>query len=91
VSLLHDNLNNAAETAPEQDAFRCGQQSLTYSELHRDAGRLAALLTDLGVEQSDCVAICMPPCVESATAVYGIMKAGAAFVPIDPHAPDHRL
>ena len=90
MSLLHDNLNNAAETAPEQDAFRCGQQSLTYSELHRDAGRLAALLTDLGVEQGDCVAICMPPCVESATAVYGIMKAGAAFVPIDPHAPDHR-
>ena len=88
--LLHDNLNSAAATVPQHEAFRCGQHSLTYAELHRDASRLATLLIDLGVKRGDRVAICLPPCVESATAVYGIMKAGAAYVPLDPSAPLHR-
>lgn len=89
--LLHHNLEKAAESFPGRDAFRCGEQSITYETLERRSSQLALSLQQRGVGKGDRVGIRLPPSVESVIAVYGILKAGAAFVPIDPHAPAHRL
>lgn len=76
---------------PEKEAFRCGSDSLTFSEMNAKMNQLAFLLGSYGIKKGDRVAILMNRCLESALAVYGIMKAGAVFVPLDPLAPDGRI
>lgn len=91
TTLLHQNLNAAAQVMPDHEAYRCEGKSLTYAQLNEKASKLASLLRSLGVQKKDRVAIRLPVCLESAIAVYGILKAGAAFVPIDPNTPDKRV
>jgi non-ribosomal peptide synthetase component F len=86
VYLLSQTIDRAAERAEHADAFRSEDRRLTYGEIVDRANRLANLLVEEGVRRGDRVGIFMPRCLESAIAVYGIMKAGAAFVPLDiPH------
>ena len=85
--LLHQAVTRAAELTPQQEALRCNGQSLSYAELARRAGSLARLLLEHGVQRGDRVGIYLPKSLESHVAVYGIMLAGAAYVPLDPLAP----
>lgn len=87
MKLLAQMLDRALDSYPEREAFRCQQQRLTYSQLAQRANQLANTLISVGIEPGDRVAIYMPRCVESAIAVFGILKAGAVFVPIDVNAP----
>lgn len=88
--LLHHTIKDAALRFPEKDAFRCGNKAVTYHEMVRLTNQLAGLLLDLGVRKGDRVGVYMNRSLESAIAVYGIMNAGAAYVPLDPHAPASR-
>ena len=83
-SLLHQSVSNAARSHPNADAFVCGDRRLTYGQLDAKSNQLARFLNQIGVAKGDCVGVFMPRCVETAVAVYGILKAGAIFVPIDP-------
>ncbi|WP_261861555.1 AMP-binding protein, partial [Mycobacterium montefiorense] len=65
--------------------------SLTYRELDEASNRLAQLLVGRGVGAGQCVALVMPRSIEAITAIVGILKWGAAYVPIDPAVPDTRL
>lgn len=85
--LLPQLVDRAAERDAERDAYRVPGHGLSYGELARRSDRLAALLADEGVGRRDRVGVFMPRCLESPLAVYGILKAGAAFVPLDPHLP----
>ncbi len=85
--LLPQTIDRTAEDASDRDAFCIPGHSLTYGELVERSTQLAKLLAEDGVRRGDRVGIFMPRSLESAIAVYGIMKAGAAFVPIDPHLP----
>jgi L-proline---[L-prolyl-carrier protein] ligase len=85
--LLHRLLSEAAAAAPDRDAVRCAGRALTYAELERAANALARSLIDAGVRPGDRVALFLPKGLEAVTAVYGIMKTGAAYVPLDPQAP----
>ncbi len=89
--LLHSAIEHAAERAPEHDAVRFAGASLTYGELAVRAGRLASVLRDRGVRRGDRVGILAAKGLHSAVAIHGIMKAGAAYVPLDPMAPIDRL
>ncbi len=89
--LLHGSIERVAERAPERDAVRFGGAALTYGELADRAGRLASVLKDRGVVRGDRVGILANKGLHSAVAIYGIMKAGAAYVPLDPMAPVDRL
>ncbi|MCO5183627.1 MAG: amino acid adenylation domain-containing protein [Anaerolineae bacterium] len=80
----------SAEKHPDQDAFRFMDQALTYAELQRRATQLARVLRENGVAPSDRVGIYLHKSLESALAVYGILLAGAAYVPLDPAAPPRR-
>jgi amino acid adenylation domain-containing protein len=64
--------------------------SLTYAELDRQADALAAHLVDRGVRPGDRVGLVLPKSVPSVVALFGIMKAGAAYVPVDASAPAER-
>ena len=73
------------------DAVRCGEQSLTYSELDMAGRRIAARLRAVGVEEGDRVALCMPRSVDLIASIWGIWLVGASYVPLDPAQPDERL
>lgn len=85
--LLPHLVDRAAERDPERQAFKVPRRALSYAELARRSNQLARLLRREGVQRGDRVGIFMPRELRSAVAVYGITKAGAAFVPIDPHVP----
>ncbi len=85
--LLSHILDRSAEQFSEREAFRCEGKRLTYGELLQQANGLAHTLIDLGVQRGDRVGIYLSKSLESAVAIYGIWKAGAAYVPVDPSAP----
>ena len=89
--LLPHSIERSAERFPEQDAFRCGNNYISYKDLSQRTNQLAHLLVELGVKKGDRVGIYLRRSLESAIAVYGIMKAGAAYVPLDPDAPESRI
>lgn len=63
----------------------------SYEELNQQANRLAWKLMELGVGAEDCVAICMGRRKEMVSALLGVLKAGGAFVNLDPVYPEERL
>jgi amino acid adenylation domain-containing protein len=80
-----------AARAPERTAVVCGEHRLSYRELDDRATRLAAHLREHGVGRGAPVAILLPRGLDIAPAVLGVLKAGAAFVPLDPEYPVQRL
>ena len=69
----------------------CGQQRLTYAELEQRANRLARYLRLSGVQRGDCVGLVLPRSCEICVTVLGILKTGAAYVPIDADFPAERV
>lgn len=72
---------------PKKDAFRCSERAMSYAELDTKSSQLALHLKVLGVQKGDRIGIYMNRCLETALAVYGILKSGAAYVPLDPFVP----
>ncbi|MEM9265473.1 MAG: amino acid adenylation domain-containing protein [Cyanobacteria bacterium P01_F01_bin.13] len=87
IYLLSQILDRSAEQFPDREAFRYEEKGLTYAELWRQANGLAHALVERGVQRGDRVGIYLSKSLESAIALYGIWKAGAAYVPLDPSAP----
>lgn len=83
-------LRNAAARSPEATAVWCGDARLTYAELADTGGRVAAWLRAEGVRRGDRVAVCSPKSLPAVAAIYGILEAGAAYVPLDSFAPPRR-
>lgn len=91
IYLLSQIIDQAAERFPDKEAFRINGQGITYADLVQRANALAHTLQDQGVKRWDRVGIYLDKSLESAIAIYGIWKAGAAYVPLDPQAPLSRL
>ena len=72
-------------------ALSRGERQLTYDELDCRAGQFAAYLTQLGIAPGGAVAICMDRSFDWIIAALGIMRVGAAYVPLDSAWPDTRL
>lgn len=88
--LLPHAIDRAAARAPDRDAIRYGGQALTYAALVERADRLAGLLRAQGVRRGDRVGVHAGKGLAATVAMYGIMKAGAAYVPLDPASPPAR-
>jgi len=88
--LLHDLLSEAAKAAADREAVRCRGRLLTYAELDEASNGVAQALIAGGVRPGDRVGIDLPKRVETVACVYGILKAGAAYVPLDPKGPPRR-
>jgi amino acid adenylation domain-containing protein len=76
---------------PRDEAIRLGDRSLTYRQLNDRANQMAAHLRTLGVGRSQLVVLCMEHSIEVVCAMLGVLKAGAAYVPVDPFIPKERL
>ncbi|MEK7270081.1 MAG: condensation domain-containing protein, partial [Planctomycetota bacterium] len=80
-----------AARAPGAEAVRQGDASLTYGELERESNRLARRLRALGAGPGTTVAISQTRSLSMVTGLLGILKAGAAYVPVDLDDPPERL
>lgn len=89
--LLSHLIESAAQSDPEHLAFKCRNDSISYGELEQRSHAMSATLQELGVRKSDRVGILLNKSIESIVAIYGIMGAGAAYVPIDPQSPPDRV
>ena len=76
---------------PKASALCYRDQRLSYEELNRKADRFAGFLVQLGVLPGDAVAICIERSFDWIVAALGIIRAGAAYVPLDSAWPDSRL
>ena len=76
---------------PDALAVVCGNQAITYAELDAEANRLARYLRRQGVRPGASVAIMLPRSIRVYSSILGILKAGAAYVPIDPDYPADRI
>ena len=88
---LPDMVAAHAARLPEAIAASAGSRFLTYKELDGQANRLARYLRSRGAAADVPVGLCLPRSLEMVVAALGIMKAGAAFVPMDPSYPVDRL
>ena len=79
------------ERTPEATALSFGQQRLSYAELNRRANRLAHCLKEKGIGRESLVGIALDRSLEMVVAIVGVLKAGAAYVPLDPEYPKARL
>jgi amino acid adenylation domain-containing protein len=88
--VLHGLLERSAATYPDHPAVVDGARALSYKELDRRANQLANLLIQLGVKRGDRVGLYLDKSMEAVVGIYGILKAGAAYVSIDIRAPVSR-
>jgi len=88
---LHGLLARQAARTPEALAVEAGSERLTFRELDERADRLARALRRQGVARESRVGICLPRSADAVVAIFGVLKAGGAFVPLDPNAPEKRL
>jgi amino acid adenylation domain-containing protein len=84
-------LTRSAGRYPDRAAVSCRDVGLTYRELETLSNQLARALAARGVRKGDRVGICLKKSLDAVVAVFGILKAGAAYVPLDPSAPARRL
>ncbi|MEH2193291.1 MAG: non-ribosomal peptide synthase/polyketide synthase, partial [Nostoc sp.] len=79
------------ERTPNSVAVEFENQQLTYQELNNRANQLANHLRSLGVATDTLVGLCVERSLEMVIGLLGILKAGAAYVPLDPEYPTERL
>ncbi len=91
TAIWQQALNASLQQNPEAVAVNCGDQTLTFAQLAEQAEQLAALIQQQGVTSGQRVAICMNRGIDAVTAVLAVLKAGAAFVPVDPAYPEERI
>src|SRR4030095_592176 len=88
---LHEPFVRAAREYPEHTAvLEPGEGSVTYRELAVLSDRMRDRLHASGVRPGDRVGVYMHKSIDAVAAIYGILKAGAAYVPVDPGAPPPR-
>jgi amino acid adenylation domain-containing protein len=88
---IHELFEQQVEKTPDLPAVIFEDRQLTYAELNRRANRLAHYLRDLGAGPDIPVGIYAERSLEMVIGILGILKAGAAYVPLDPSYPEERL
>ena len=88
---LHELFEAQVLRSPDAIAVLRGEESVKYAELNQRANRLAHYLRSLGVRPDDRVALCVERSIDMVVGMLGVLKAGAAYVPIDPGYPAERL
>lgn len=99
VRFLHQFVERQARAIPGEIALEwvssirgheAVRQQWTYSQLNDKGNQVAHLLRENGANTGDLIAICFDKCPEASFAILGILKAGCAFVALDPNAPIRR-
>jgi amino acid adenylation domain-containing protein len=88
--LLQHYLTSGALRDPDATAVVCRGARLTYGQLERSSDQMARLLWEEGVRPGDRVGLFLSKSVEAFLAVFGVLKAGGVYVPLDPTSPAQR-
>jgi amino acid adenylation domain-containing protein len=88
---IHELFEEQVRKTPGATAVVFEKRKLTYAELNERSNQLAHYLCSRGVKQETLIPICIGRSLEMIIAILGILKAGAAYVPIDPNYPLERL
>ncbi|HEX2187560.1 MAG TPA: amino acid adenylation domain-containing protein [Longimicrobiaceae bacterium] len=88
---VHEQFEARAEHDPDAVAVQHRGETLTYGELHRRSGHLASYLRARGAGPETRVGVCVERSPEMIVALLGVLRAGAAYVPLDPQYPRDRL
>jgi amino acid adenylation domain-containing protein len=88
---IHELFETQAAGTPDAEAVAFEGERLTYAELNARANRLAHHLRSLGVGPDARVGICVEPSLEMVVGVLAVLKAGGAYLPLDPAYPADRL
>lgn len=91
ASRIEDCIASQAARRPTALALSCEGQRMSYGELDRISGRMAAAMRDLGVRTGDRVGICLERSIDLVPTLLAVMKAGATYLPLDPAYPTERL
>ncbi|HEY7497067.1 MAG TPA: class I adenylate-forming enzyme family protein [Vicinamibacterales bacterium] len=89
--LVNSGLEASARQTPDREALVCGTRRLTYRELNDAANRVADGLRQLGVGRGDRVVVHLENSVEAVLTIFGALKAGAVFVPVNPTVKADKL
>jgi amino acid adenylation domain-containing protein len=88
---IHQLFEEQVEKTPDAIAVKFEDQQLTYSELNARANQVAHHLLSLGVKPDNLIGLSVERSLEMIVGILGILKAGAAYVPLDPSYPEERL
>ncbi len=88
---LADLFGAAAAADPDAVAVVCGDERITYRDLDAHSNRLARWLIERGIGPESVVAVAMERTVDLVAALAGIVRAGAAYLPVDPGYPPERI
>jgi amino acid adenylation domain-containing protein len=88
---LVDCIDRSIATSPDHAAVMCGSQTMSYRELGHRADVVASQLRFLGIGRGQLVAVNVGRCVELPAVLLGVLRAGAAYVPLDPTYPGPRM
>jgi amino acid adenylation domain-containing protein len=89
--LLHQLFEEQARRTPGRIALVAGDEEVSYGELNRRANRLAHHLRKIGVSPESVVGICLERSAEMVAGVLAVLKAGGAYLPLDPEYPQERI
>jgi non-ribosomal peptide synthetase-like protein len=89
--LLHELFEAQVDTTGDATALVCNDVSLSYLELEAEANRLAHHLRDFGAGPDTLIGLCLDRSELPIISILACLKAGAAYVPIDPTHPDERI
>lgn len=88
---VHQLFEEQVERTPDKTAIVACDKTLTYREVNEEANRIAHSLIEKGVRVGDVVAFALPRRSYLIAAMFGILKSGAAYLPIDPDYPQDRI
>ncbi|NVN94784.1 MAG: amino acid adenylation domain-containing protein [Bacteroidetes bacterium] len=89
--LLHELFEQSADSFPENLAIEDNKKKYTYREIEQEANQLAHYLIKMGVGPEQKVAIMLPRTAYVYIAMLGVLKAGGAYIPLDPEIPGDRV
>ncbi|AZK48524.1 non-ribosomal peptide synthetase/type I polyketide synthase [Paenibacillus lentus] len=89
--LVHELFEDCARLHPEQLAVSDGEKSYSYTELNAQANRIAHMLQQSGLQQGQVVGLMVRRSTEMVAAIFGVLKAGGAYLPLDSAQPGERI
>ena len=90
-SLYHEGIEYQAKNNPDNLALIATNEQLTFKEFNAKANRIAHALIDLGVKYQSRIVLLLPRTSHVILSMFGVMKAGCAYIPCDPAYPKERI